>query len=81
MAMCRLSGCSKCCEQEGICPPREMAADQPVVRAADVALPDRRFTIRSCLSSDIRNPATGDTENPATSATLMPRRVPVRVLP
>ncbi len=33
------------------------------------------------LSSDIRNPSRDDTENPATSATVMPRRMPVRVLP
>ncbi len=33
------------------------------------------------ISSDIRNPSRGDTENPATSATVMPRRVPVRVSP
>ena len=33
------------------------------------------------LSSDIRNPSRGDTENPSTSATLMPRLMPVRVLP
>ena len=33
------------------------------------------------LSSDIRNPSRGDTENPATSATVMPRRMPMRVSP
>lgn len=33
------------------------------------------------LSNDIRNPAGGVTENPSTSATVMPRPVPVRVLP
>ena len=31
------------------------------------------------VSSDIQNPSRGDTENPSTSATVMPRRVPVRV--
>ncbi|MFC7739145.1 hypothetical protein ACFQX4_26005 [Roseomonas sp. GCM10028921] len=29
-------------------------------------------------SSDIGNPSGDDTENPATSATMMPRRMPVR---
>jgi hypothetical protein len=33
------------------------------------------------VSSDIRNPSIGDTENPSTSATVMPRRMPVRMLP
>jgi hypothetical protein len=33
------------------------------------------------LSNDIRNPSRGDTENPSTPATVMPRPVPVRVLP
>jgi len=33
------------------------------------------------LSSDIRNPSRVDTENPATSATVAPRRMPVRVSP
>ena len=32
------------------------------------------------VSSDIRNPAIGVTENPATSATVIPRRMPMRVL-
>ena len=33
------------------------------------------------ISSDIRNPSRVDTENPATSATVAPRRMPVRVSP
>ncbi len=35
----------------------------------------------NAVSSDIRNPSRGDTENPASSATVTPRRMPVRVLP
>ncbi len=33
------------------------------------------------VSSDISNPSRDDIENPSTSATVMPRRVPVRVSP
>jgi len=58
--------------------PRPLAACRTVLFAQ---LVDDPSAWPGKLSSDIRNPSRGDTENPATSATVMPRRMPMRVSP